>query len=645
MMKIPAAQTNGKYIGLVVDEFYLPLLLARFPLLIAVCWCQTNCHCLLLLMKAAESAKDDSMADTSNDTTTTEQAPATDSPKESSPTPPITSSILSSLDRQHIHQLLHPPPSASCTQDELLQLLNEALATQQLTPQQFWEKALPHLPWNTLQGDDYAALRLRKVQLVQATSSRSNPKKSHFTLPPPNHPPHYTKIEVAQLLMRYKPASTVMDRILSTNYVPTNITKKGLYSIQKLYKEGGDLSTPWEKNKKQPDKKDVPIQKLELPPPADNRQYTEDEIADLSTALPPPPNPPYYTKSQTVHLLLQCGIHEKLVMKSLVHQKLVPVGSQSLMNLMKSIRNDASSVNLEKDWNTKSEDKDAKKKKKRLRAVGGGEGDDGPKKKQKMDVAKGTKVEASKPTSFVESFMEQAKLLKDAEFVRHVSLEFERRGYVCGLRLAAKKDVAEKPKKKKKNEEILVETDIRKDGVGEEDGATTEAEIRDEETDTTSNNVQDDGKKQTASSTASSKSEKEPNAASLPRSLPLDIMFYPSPNQTQLSSAKRWDEMYSQLKAFHDEHGHFELTDPVLSKWTSRQKRQWAEMQKEGGNHHLTMDRVEKLNALGFGQICDSLNLDDGGVTEGELKRAAKKDKLWNDRLNELKEFKETHGT
>jgi len=66
----------------------------------------------------------------------------------------------------------------------------------------------------------------------------------------------------------------------------------------------------------------------------------------------------------------------------------------------------------------------------------------------------------------------------------------------------------------------------------------------------------------------------------------------------------------------------------------------------------MSADRIQKLHALGFGDETDMSFLETQGgdatfaaAVEAEKKRAAKSDRLWDQRFEELKAFKESQGT
>lgn len=626
----------------------------------------------------------------------------------SNQTPPITPAIISSLSNEHILEIIKPLLADSsvlkdATKEASIASLTQLLDSNKLTPDQFWESALLNIPWTLLQGDAYAVMRLRKVHATENKhkvpswrkkmpspkklspknpAATQNPKKlKAIVLPPPANPPHYTKLEAAQILAQYKPASVIMQHMIDQNLVPCRKTQ--LYTIMKISKEGGDLNTPWTQEKpvpKEPEK--VPYVPLDLLAPSNPPYYSQKEIVHLMSNLPAVTNPPYYTKAQTAALLLTCGPYEKVMIDKLVEQKLVPVVPNQLRNLLKKVKK--GEADLTKSWNTKrAVDRDGEKKagaKKRAAAVM--EGECQPKKKRMKEnavdgesKAKKQKPEKALPASILSrAFMAGAKSLDDADFVNHVALEFERRGYTFGLKLGLLKsddDTAGNGEKKHSTENQTENGATAESSVG---AMGTEAQNHEEknssnksdgdegavQTRTVGENDSSSGNKVSGISGDTAPTTTEAAAASLDDSthkisapapaLPLGILLYPSTAQPQVPSAKKWDEMYGQVQAFYKEHGHLKVTDKTLSKWLTRQRNQWEEMQKEGVHHLMTMQKVKKLNALRFGVLAFEAanpNSSDGltVISEGRLKREAKREKLWNDRLNELKEFQQTHGT
>jgi hypothetical protein len=611
-------------------------------------------------------------------------------------TPPISPTIISSLSNKHIFDLIQPllPDDSSITnkssKEDLTAALTELLDSNKLSPEQFWEQSLLNIPYTALQGDLYAAMRLRKVHEQENKRSpkkvvkkKENPKKSKapVVLPPPAKRPFYTKIEAVQILENYKPVHLVMKQMIDQKLVPCQTTH--LYALLKTDKQGGDLNTPWKKEQLPPKKetKKIPEQPLVLPLPSVPPYYMEKEVMELINNMPAATNPPYYTKAQTVNLLLLCVPYERLIMEKLVEQELVPVSLTALRVLFKQAKSGEANLNLDKPWNTKRSNNTEKSAKSKKR-----EGDEkGEEQSKKKRVKKNTAADdgemkmpkKSENTSSVSSssvwqaFMFHAKSLNDAEFVRHVALEFERRGYTFGLKLGTVKsgDSGGKDNMQKEQGARIDSGDKEPSGDGEamvletendkEKGAAAGDGVESETLDQTQ--TQNDMEKvtinftgQDSKGTADSDDNEKPRAddavkktAPLP-ALPLGVLFYPSTTQPQITQSKRWDEMYDQLKAFYDEHGHIQVADNALSKWVIRQKNQWKEMQTEGTRHYMTVHRLEKLHAINFGDLI--LDGDAGAdsstiMTDGQIKREAKKERTWNERLNELKAFVESHGT
>ena len=62
-----------------------------------------------------------------------------------------------------------------------------------------------------------------------------------------------------------------------------------------------------------------------------------------------------------------------------------------------------------------------------------------------------------------------------------------------------------------------------------------------------------------------------------------------------------WDTHYENLKVFKKTHGHIfvPVANKVLSQWIKRQRKQYKK-HKKGLESSLTVERVERLNKLGF---------------------------------------------
>lgn len=529
--------------------------------------------------------------------------------------PSITPAIISSLSSQHIYQLIQPlitdsSISADSNKDGLIRVLNELIGSNKLTPDQFWEKSLKHIPWNALKGQEYADMRLEKVKAMETKTIKPKRPKSKALLPLPARPPHYSKLESVQILSQYKHSSAIMDQMVTQQLVPCS--KSQLRQILKLKKQGkeGHLSTPWEKEKISSLKKRVE-KPLQLPPLSTPPHYTEAEVMDLLSNLPTPTHPPYFTRSQTADLLLKCQVNEKAMMDKLVEMDLVPVSTRQLSTLMKQVKN--REANLVKPWNSKRASAELKKSAPTVK-------DTKPNKRKAsevVDLDKDRKKKKELEKTLNKDLMAMVKSLDDAELIRHMAVEFERRGYDLGLKLGAMRadnDVElAVQKKKRKSADMKV----------------------------------DDGEATAAKDATEEEANRAPQKKTSHRALPVDILFYPSTNPSQ-SSSKRWDEMYFQLKSFYNANGHLLVTEKTLSQWMNRQKIQWKDMQR-GPNHYMTIDKVLKLHELGFGKLAfevGNTKSPDGStaMTDRQIMQVAKKEKVWDERLDELKKFKETHG-
>jgi Helicase associated domain len=94
------------------------------------------------------------------------------------------------------------------------------------------------------------------------------------------------------------------------------------------------------------------------------------------------------------------------------------------------------------------------------------------------------------------------------------------------------------------------------------------------------------------------------------------------------SVADRWNDRYQDLKAFVQKHGHCHVPinykeNPLLSRWTKRQRYQWK-LKQEGKQSSLTDARQLMLEELGF--LWDVRSI------------------IWDVRFRELVQFYENHG-
>jgi hypothetical protein len=92
------------------------------------------------------------------------------------------------------------------------------------------------------------------------------------------------------------------------------------------------------------------------------------------------------------------------------------------------------------------------------------------------------------------------------------------------------------------------------------------------------------------------------------------------------SSDRAWQKMYNQLAEYHKLHGHTSLpSNTSLGQWCVTQRYKYRLKGNEENGRSLSQNRIEMLNKLGF-------------VFETRY------EVLWNQRINELKEFKKLHG-
>jgi len=96
-----------------------------------------------------------------------------------------------------------------------------------------------------------------------------------------------------------------------------------------------------------------------------------------------------------------------------------------------------------------------------------------------------------------------------------------------------------------------------------------------------------------------------------------------------------WGERIVQLETFREKLGHLRvpLSDPILGRWVNVQRKSYASFI-EGKKSSLTEEKVRELTALGF-------------VFQAGKKRArdpTTPKKSWEERLGQLKEFKEEYG-
>ena len=92
---------------------------------------------------------------------------------------------------------------------------------------------------------------------------------------------------------------------------------------------------------------------------------------------------------------------------------------------------------------------------------------------------------------------------------------------------------------------------------------------------------------------------------------------------------KIWNERFEQSKEYKAQYGHCKvpnINEPnkALGRWVTSQRQQYRKMSK-GLSSTMTDEQVEKLESLGFSWVLHSKG-------------------TWNERLEELKEYKAQHG-
>jgi len=89
---------------------------------------------------------------------------------------------------------------------------------------------------------------------------------------------------------------------------------------------------------------------------------------------------------------------------------------------------------------------------------------------------------------------------------------------------------------------------------------------------------------------------------------------------------ERWMDRFQELVEFYEREGHFNVpykSNTTLFQWVKRQRHQFK-LRSMGEHSNLTMDRIQQLDKIGF-------------VWNSHLA-------AWNDKFQELKEFKMIHG-
>lgn len=110
-----------------------------------------------------------------------------------------------------------------------------------------------------------------------------------------------------------------------------------------------------------------------------------------------------------------------------------------------------------------------------------------------------------------------------------------------------------------------------------------------------------------------------------------DIGFVFNPRSAYL----RWEERMDQLRAFKIQHGHLRVpvTDPEIGEFVARQRVEYAKFN-DGKPCNMTEQRARDLTELGF-----IFQVGKRRVSDAKIIRRS-----WDERFNELMQFKEIHG-
>ena len=272
------------------------------------------------------------------------------------------------------------------------------------------------------------------------------------------------------------------------------------------------------------------------------------------------------------------------------------------------------------------------------------------------------------------------KRMDDSEFVRCMASEFKRRGYTVALQL-----------KPETNDNNIAVPDfpplaLLDDGTAPPPAAGTQLEGG--ESAATDGQLQPPPTKKVKTTSdmhalTNKKKKSQPQAVALP-----SFSFYPSSVSISEKNVNSWNNMFEQLKSYHDgNNGALPLhqtpqqqqTDTsttnnnsnydigTLCKWTKAQASLWKRMKKDN-KHNLSLDRIAKLHSLNFDRSCSSqfnMALTVGGGSGGvdgeqllggggegmdndvldyQLSVGGKNAQKWQEKFDELKHYKDLHG-
>ena len=266
------------------------------------------------------------------------------------------------------------------------------------------------------------------------------------------------------------------------------------------------------------------------------------------------------------------------------------------------------------------------------------------------------------------------KRMDDSEFVRCMASEFKRRGYTVALQL-----------KPETNDNIVVPNfpplALVDDGTVPPPAAGTQLEG--EPAATVEQLQPPPTKKVKTTSDVDALTIKKKKSQPQPVALP-SFSFYPSTVSISEKNVDSWNNMFEQLKSYHDENNgalplhhtpQQQQTDTstnnnnnrnydigTLCKWTKAQLTLWKRMKKDN-KHNLSLDRIAKLHSLNFDRFCSSqfnMALTVGGGVDGEQVggggegmdndvldyqlSTGKNAQKWQEKFDELKRYKDLHG-
>mmetsp|Transcript_1226 Transcript_1226/g.2481 ORF Transcript_1226/g.2481 Transcript_1226/m.2481 type:complete len:435 (-) Transcript_1226:206-1510(-) len=98
------------------------------------------------------------------------------------------------------------------------------------------------------------------------------------------------------------------------------------------------------------------------------------------------------------------------------------------------------------------------------------------------------------------------------------------------------------------------------------------------------------------------------------------------PKQVRKPRDVEWEKGFRKLVSFKEEHGHLQVPKGYLRAWSYRQRLEFKKL-KAGNPSKMTFQRIQRLTDIGF-----------------QFKVLEKKNVTWEERLEQLREFKRVHG-